>query len=153
MDVLREHASTHGGVLSTMPSRGNPTTGENPVTIPQYLVLNASRFSDRPAMRHKDMGIWQSWSWQQVLEEICVYSLGLNELGLKPGDKVAIVGQNKPWLYWTFCAVQSLGGIPVPVYADSVAEEMAYVLKHAEIKYAVSQDQEQIGRASCRERV
>jgi len=146
MDVLREHASTHGGVLSTMPSRGNPTTGENPVTIPQYLVLNASRFSDRPAMRHKDMGIWQSWSWQQVLEEICVYSLGLNELGLKPGDKVAIVGQNKPWLYWTFCAVQSLGGIPVPVYADSVAEEMAYVLKHAEIKYAVSQDQEQVDK-------
>ena len=86
-------------------------------------MLNASRFADRPAFRHKDRGIWQTWTWKEAFEEIRAYSMGLQKLGLKSGDKVAIVGQNRPRLYWTFCAVQALGGVPIPVYADSVAEE------------------------------
>ncbi|MGI9400793.1 MAG: AMP-dependent synthetase/ligase [Rhizobiaceae bacterium] len=119
---------------------------EQPETFPQYLLLNAQRFADRPAMRHKDYGIWQSWSWSELLEEIRTYSMGLVALDLKRGDKVAIVGQNRPRLYWTFCAVQALGGIPVPVYADSVAEEMVYVLDHAEVVMAIVQDQEQVDK-------
>ena len=97
-------------------------------------------------MRHKTYGIWQSWTWSELLTEIRAYSLGLAALGLKKGDKVAIIGQNRPRLYWTFCAVQALGGIPVPVYADSVAEEMVYVLNHAEVKFAICQDQEQVDK-------
>ena len=115
-------------------------------TFPKYLDLNAQRFADRYAMRHKDMGIWQSWTWAQVRTEVRKFSAGLMELGLEQGDKVAIVGQNRPWLYWTFAAVQSIGGIPVPVYSDSVAEEMAYVLNHAEVRFAVCQDQEQVDK-------
>ncbi|MGB4952449.1 MAG: AMP-binding protein, partial [Rhizobiaceae bacterium] len=115
-------------------------------TLPQYLLLNAKRFAQRPAMRHKDLGIWQSWTWHQLLDEIAAYSLGLSELGLKPGDKVAIVGQNRPRLYWTFAAVQAAGGVPVPVYSDSVAEEMVYVLNHAEVVFAICQDQEQVDK-------
>ncbi|MBL4890570.1 MAG: AMP-binding protein [Rhizobiaceae bacterium] len=129
-----------------MPSKGNFNRGSEPVTLPQYMVLNATRFAGLTAMRHKDKGIWQSWTWAQAYEEVRVFSIGLSELGLKPGDKIAIVGQNRPWLYWTFCAAQALGAIPVPVYADSVADEMVYVLEHAEASMALCQDQEQVDK-------
>jgi len=104
------------------------------------------KFADRPAFRHKDHGIWKTWNWDEAFEEIRAYSMGLKELGIKPGDKVAIIGQNRPRLYWTFCAVQALGAVPVPVYADSVAEEMSFVLEHAEITAAVCQNQEQVDK-------
>ncbi len=115
-------------------------------TFPQYLLWNAERFADRPAMRHKDFGIWQSWSWAAQLDEIRAFSLGLQSIGIGRGDKIAVVGSNRPRLYWTFCAAQALGAVPVPVYADSVAEEMAYVIEHAEAKAAVVQDQEQVDK-------
>ena len=128
-----------------MSSRGH-SAGRVPVTFPQYLLLNSVRFADRTAMRHKDMGIWQSWTWKEQLDEVRAFSVGLEELGIKAGDKVAIVGANRPRLYWTFCCVQALGAIPVPVYADAVAEELAYVINHAGTKLAVVQDQEQVDK-------
>jgi len=117
-----------------------------PHTFPQYLLLNAERFGTRTAMRHKDHGIWKSWSWADLADEIRAFSLGLQAIGLERGDKVAIVGHNRPRLYWAFAAVQALGGVPVPVYADSVAEEMVYVLNHAGVRFAVCQDQEQVDK-------
>ncbi|WP_157015705.1 AMP-dependent synthetase/ligase [Mesorhizobium xinjiangense] len=115
-------------------------------TFPKYLVYNAQRFADRPAMRHKDYGIWQSWSWKEQLDEVRAFAVGLKGIGLERGDRIAIVGSNRPRLYWTFAAAQSLGAVPVPVYADSVAEEMAYVLDHAEVRFAVVEDQEQVDK-------
>ncbi len=129
-----------------MAEAGTASRGGEPVTFPQYLTLNAKRFENRPAFRHKDHGIWQTWTWAETFEEIRAYSMGLKKLGLKAGQKVAIVGQNRPKLYWTFCAVQAIGGVPVPVYADSVAEEMSYVLEHAEVAAVVCQDQEQVDK-------
>ena len=117
-----------------------------PQTFPQYLLLNAERFGSRVAMRHKDDGIWKSWTWAQLADEIRAFSMGLGAIGLKAGDKVAIVGQNRPRLYWSFAAVQALGAVPVPVYADSVAEEMVYVLDHAGVNAAICQDQEQVDK-------
>ena len=115
-------------------------------TFPKYLLRNAEIYGNRPAMRHKDLGVWQTWSWSDLLIEIRNYSIGLEHLGIKPGDKVAVIGSNRPRLYWTFAAVQALGAIPVPVYAESVAEEMEFVLQHAEVQYAVCQDQEQVDK-------
>ena len=115
-------------------------------TFPKYLLHNAVVRAERPAMRHKDLGIWQSWHWAEMLEEIRAFSIGLESLGLKRGDKIAIVGANRPKLYWTFAAAQALGAVPVPVYSDAVAEEMAYVLEHAEVQFAVCQDQEQVDK-------
>ena len=112
-------------------------------TFPKLLLANAATMADRPAMREKDLGIWQTWTWADVAEEVRDFALGLQKLGLQAGDKVAVVGANRPRLYWTFAAVQSLGGVPVPVYKDAVADEMAYVLEHAEVAYAVTEDQEQ----------
>lgn len=133
----------------------NPTSGElrsaidaAPAydTVPKLLIRNAKQFGDRPAMRFKDLGIWQSFTWGQMRDEIRALALGLRKLGLERGDTVAIVGENRPRLYWTFAAVQSLGGVPVPMYQDSVADEMAYVLEHAGVKMAVVQDQEQVDK-------
>ncbi len=115
-------------------------------TFPKYLLLNAKRFAAKPAMRHKDYGIWQSWSWAEQLAEVRAFAIGLRTLGLKRGDKVAVVGNNRPRLYWSFASIQSLGCVPVPVYADSVAEEMAYVLDHAEVSVALVEDQEQVDK-------
>ena len=122
-----------------------PAAGEAD-TFPKLLIRNAEVFRDRPAIRHKDLGIWQSWTWGQVLEEVTALSVGLQELGLKRGDKFAVVGRNKPRLYWAMCAGQALGAVPVPVYSDAVADEMAYVLQHAEVSIAVVEDQEQVDK-------
>lgn len=97
-------------------------------------------------MRHKDHGIWQSWTWAEQLAEVRAFALGFHTLGLKRGDKVAVIGNNRPRLYWCFASIQSLGGVPVPVYADSVADEMAYVLNHAEATFAIAEDQEQVDK-------
>ncbi len=115
-------------------------------TLPKLLLRNASRHADRPAMRHKDFGIWQTWTWAQLRDEVRTFAIGLRKLGLERGDVVAIIGDNRPRLYATFAAVQSLGGIPVPVYQDAVADEMAYVLEHAEARFAVVGDQEQVDK-------
>ena len=131
----------------TVEARGDIDTAAAMLpTFPHYLVRNAERFAKRPAMRHKDRGIWQTWSWSELFEEIRAFSMGLGAIGIARGDRVAIVGANRPRLYWAFAAVQALGAVPVPVYADSVAEEMAYVLNHAGIRYAIVQDQEQVDK-------
>lgn len=115
-------------------------------TFPKLLLRNAVKFADKPAMREKDLGIWQAWTWSEVLEEVRAFSIGLSELGIGPGDKVAIVGDNRPRLYWTMCAAQALGAIPIPVYQDSVADEMIFALKHAGVTCAVVENQEQVDK-------
>ena len=117
-----------------------------PDTFPKYLLRNAEMFGTRPAMRHKDRGIWQSWTWSQQRDAIRDFATGLATLGVRHGDRVAIIGANRPKLYWAVCAVQSLGGVPVPVYADAVADELSYVLSHADVRFAVVQDQEQVDK-------
>jgi long-chain acyl-CoA synthetase len=115
-------------------------------TFPKLLVRNARDFAARPAMRHKDLGIWQSWTWAETLDIVRAYAMGLSRLGLKRGETIAIVGANRPKLYWSILAAQTLGAIPVPVYADAVADEIAYVLKHADARFAAVEDQEQIDK-------
>ena len=115
-------------------------------TIPKLLLRNAQIRGARPAMREKDLGIWQTWTWAETLEEIRDLAMGLRALGLRRGDRIAIVGDNRPRLYWAICSAQSLGAIPVPVYQDSVAEEMGYVLDHAGVKFAVVENQEQVDK-------
>ncbi|MBS0247229.1 MAG: AMP-binding protein [Proteobacteria bacterium] len=109
-------------------------------------MANAREFGARPAMRHKDLGIWQTWTWAETAEIVRAYAVGLSRLGLKRGETVAIVGANRPKLYWSILAVQALGAVPVPVYADAVADELAFVLKHADVRFAAVEDQEQVDK-------
>lgn len=115
-------------------------------TFPKLLIRNAHLYGSRPSMRHKDLGVWQTWTWGEVLEIVRAYAVGLHRLGLKRGETIAIVGANRPKLYWSVMAAQTLGAIPVPVYSDAVADEIAYVLSHAEVRFAAVEDQEQIDK-------
>jgi long-chain acyl-CoA synthetase len=123
-----------------------PASGRGADTFPKLLADNARMRADRPAVRHKDLGIWRTWTWGQVFENVREFSVGLEALGLKRGDKLAVIGSNRPRLYWAMCAGQALGAVPVPIYADAVADEMAYVLEHAEVTVAVVEDQEQVDK-------
>ncbi len=115
-------------------------------TFPKLLANNARRWPEHPAAREKDLGIWQTWTWSQVAEEVRALACGLAALGLMRGDKIAIVGDNRPRLYWTMTAAQALGAVPVPLYQDSVAKEMAFVIDHAEARFAMVEDQEQVDK-------
>ncbi len=127
-------------------ARATPSEQASGDTFPKLLLDNARRRGSRPAMREKDLGIWRTWTWGEVKSEVMRFALGLEALGFQPGDTIAIIGNNKPRLYWTFMAAQSLQGIPVPVYADAIAEELAFVLIHADVKFALCQDQEQVDK-------
>jgi long-chain acyl-CoA synthetase len=115
-------------------------------TFPKLLLANARERGGLPASREKEFGIWQSWTWSQVAGETRALSLGLTRLGLQPGESLAIIGANRPRLYWSMVAAQMAGAIPVPVYQDSVAEEMQFVLDHAGVSFAVVEDQEQVDK-------
>jgi long-chain acyl-CoA synthetase len=97
-------------------------------------------------MREKDFGIWQTWTWREVLAEVRALAGGLHSMGLRRGGKLAVIGDNRPRLYWTMAAAQALGGVPVPLYQDAVAEEMVYVLNNADAAIAVVEDQEQVDK-------
>ena len=115
-------------------------------TIPKLLLENARVRGTRPALREKDFGIWQSWTWAEAAEDVKALAGGLAALGFNAGDRLAIVGDNRPELYMAMTAAQAIGGVPVPMYQDSVADEMQYVLEHAEARFAVVQDQEQVDK-------
>jgi len=115
-------------------------------TFPKLVVSNAERLARKVAIREKDYGIWQSYTWRDYLEQARLIALGLASLGFARGDKTAIVGDNRPQLYWAMLATQALGGVPVPLYQDSIEKEMQFILDHAEARFAVVEDQEQVDK-------
>jgi long-chain acyl-CoA synthetase len=119
---------------------------ERPDTFPRLLLHHAKARGGRPAIREKDLGIWQSWTWAQVADEVRKLACGLAAQGFTRGMNLAIIGENRPRLYWAVAAAQCLGGVPVPMYQDAVAAEMAFVFQNAEIEYAIVEDQEQVDK-------
>ncbi len=115
-------------------------------TLPALLFKNAEVRGKKTAIREKDLGIWQSWTWSQVSTEVAYLACGLAAKGFSRGSNLAIIGDNRPRLYWSFAASQTLGGIPVPLYQDAIAEEMIYVFNDAEIEFAIVEDQEQVDK-------
>jgi long-chain acyl-CoA synthetase len=117
-----------------------------PQSVPALLARNARQFGSKPAYREKEFGIWQSWTWADVLEEVDAIACGLLALGVNRGDHVAVIGRNRPALYWSMIAAQKVGAVPVPLYQDAVAEEMAYVLEHCFARFVICGDQEQVDK-------
>jgi long-chain acyl-CoA synthetase len=115
-------------------------------TFPRLIRHHARERGNKPAIREKDFGIWQTWTWAEVAREVRAMACGLAAAGFRRGEKLAIVGDNRPRLYWGMAAAQALGGIPVPLYQDAVAEEMAYPIRQAEIRFALVEDQEQVDK-------
>ena len=115
-------------------------------TFPKLMQRNAAQFANVPSIREKEFGIWQTWTWAEAAEQIKSFACGLAAHGFNRGDKLFIIGSNRPRMYWAMCAAQSLGGIPVPTYQDAVVEELTYVVDHAEVRYAIAEDQEQVDK-------
>ncbi|TWC71882.1 long-chain fatty acid--CoA ligase [Herbaspirillum sp. SJZ099] len=115
-------------------------------TFPQLLLAHAQARPQRPAFREKDLGIWQATSWQQVADEVRAFACGLAALGFRRGMSLAIIGNNCPRLYWAMSAAQVLGGMPVPLYQDAPAADMAYVLADANVDFVMAEDQEQVDK-------
>jgi len=115
-------------------------------TLPQLLYRNAARYGRKVAMREKDFGIWQPISWLEYLEQVRLFALGLASLGFKRGDKLAIIGDNRPEWVWSELAAQALGGVAVGLYQDSLPRELAYVIDHSDAVLLVVEDQEQVDK-------
>ena len=127
-------------------AQSDPISGGSVDTFPLLLLQHARKQGNRTAIREKDLGIWQSWTWAQVANEVRALACGLAAQGFRRGMNLAIIGDNRPRLYWSFAAAQCLGGVPVPMYQDAAAQEMLYVLDNAEIEYAIVEDQEQVDK-------
>jgi long-chain acyl-CoA synthetase len=115
-------------------------------TFPRRLLQHGIVRPAKPAFREKHLGIWQTWSWAEVNDEVRALACGLAALGFQRGMNLAIIGDNRPRLYWAMLAAQCLGGVPVPLYQDAPAADMAYVLEDAEVTFAVVEDQEQVDK-------
>jgi long-chain acyl-CoA synthetase len=115
-------------------------------TFPRLMLHHARMRPDHPATREKDLGIWQTWTWRDVAAEVRAIACGLAAEGFGRDMHLAIVGDNRPRLYWAMIAAQALGGVPVPMYQDAPAAEFVYVLNDAEIDYALVEDQEQVDK-------
>ncbi len=113
-------------------------------TFPSLLQQHATQSSNRTALRMKRHGIWNSFTWKEVADEVQTLACGFASKGLKPGDKVAIIGNNVPPLFFSIMAVQCLGAVPVPMHADSTTAELKYLLEDCEASFAVLQDQQQV---------
>lgn len=129
-----------------MRSKAEQADADHPDTIPKLLLHHARVRPDRPAMREKKYGIWRCWTWREVAGEIRSLALGLSTLGLARGDRLAVIGDNRPALYWSMVAAQALGAVPVPLYQDASTSELACVLQQAEVCIVVAEDQEQIDK-------
>ena len=115
-------------------------------TFPKILRNNAEVFKGRPSIREKEYGIWQITTWDAFYNRALLLAEGFYASGLRRGDKIAIIGDNRPNLYLSIASAQILGAIPVPCYQDSVASEIEYILEHAEAKLAIVENQEQVDK-------
>ena len=122
------------------------TVADGLQSVPALLHRNAQQFGTAPAYREKEYGIWQSWTWAETEQEVEALALGLLNFGVAEGDFIAIIGRNRPYLYWAMIAAEMVGAIPVPLYQDANAEEMAYVLDHCGARFVIAGDQEQVDK-------
>jgi long-chain acyl-CoA synthetase len=116
-------------------------------TLPKLLQRNAEQDPKGPGIREKTRGVWQTLTWTGYRDQMRDLALGLAAIGFKRGDKLSVVGDNRPQLYIAQLAAQALGGISVPVYQDSIASELVFVLNHAETSIIIAEDQEQVDKA------
>ena len=115
-------------------------------TFPQLLLKHAAERPDAAALREKEYGIWQPHSWTALTALVEKVAAGLHQAGLRRGEHMVVIGANRPRLYATMLAAQSLGAIPVPLYQDAVAAECVFPLNNAEVRFAVVEDQEQVDK-------
>ena len=115
-------------------------------TFPQLLLRHAARRPGDAAIREKEYGIWQAHSWSAMAVLVEHVACGLHDAGLGAGDHMVVIGANRPRLYATMLAAQSLGAVPIPLYQDAVAAECVFPINNAEVCFAFAEDQEQVDK-------
>ena len=116
-------------------------------TFPKLLIEQARKYGSRKiALREKDLGIWQSFTWEDYLEKVKYFSLGMISLGFQPGDKISVIGDNKPEWLIAELAAQAAGGFGTGIYQDSILKEVTYIINHSETKFVIAEDQEQVDK-------
>ena len=115
-------------------------------TLPEYFLRNCELWPDEVAMRKKEKGIWHEYTWRDSYEKVKCFSLGLVSLGFKHKDKVGLLGDSEPEIYWSMCGVWCAGGISIGLFPDSDAPELKYVIEHSDPKFIVARDQEQVDK-------
>src|SRR5829696_6978085 len=115
-------------------------------TFPRLLLQHAAQRPADAAMREKEYGIWQSHSWQAIAQLVEHLACGLHQAGLTRGEHIVVVGANRPRLYATMLAAQSLGAIPIPLYQDAAAAECVFPINNADVRFALAEDQEQVDK-------
>ncbi len=115
-------------------------------TLPQFLLRNGRQCPQDIAIREKEKGIWRQWTWAQYLEEVKHFALGLVALGFGADDKLAILSDNRPQVYWAMTAVQAVRGTPVPLYQDSISKQLEYVVGHSDAVMVLAENQEQVDK-------
>jgi len=115
-------------------------------TFPRLLLQHASQRPEAAAMREKEYGIWQTLTWSALAQLVERIACGLHQAGLARGEHMVVIGANRPRLYATMLAAQSLGAVPVPLYQDASAAECAFPINNAEVRFAFAEDQEQVDK-------
>jgi long-chain acyl-CoA synthetase len=115
-------------------------------TFPHLLIQHAKARPDAPALREKEFGIWQTWTWREAEQSVRRMACGLAALGLQRGHNLAFISDNRPHVYLGFLAVQAVGGVPIPLYQDAVAAEMRFVIEDAGVQMAFAENQEQVDK-------
>ncbi len=115
-------------------------------TLPQFLLHRARTHPTDPAIREKEKGIWQEWTWQEYLDHVRWIALGLMRQGFERGDTLAVISDNRPAVYWAMVAAQAAGGVAVGVYQDAIVKEVQYVIDHSDAKFVLAEDQEQVDK-------
>jgi long-chain acyl-CoA synthetase len=115
-------------------------------TFPRLLLQHAARRPQDPAIREKEYGIWQTHSWSGIAALVEQIACALHEAGLAAGDHMVVIGANRPRLYATMLAAQSLGAVPIPLYQDAVGAECVFPINNAEVCFAFAEDQEQVDK-------
>ncbi|MDQ0339928.1 long-chain acyl-CoA synthetase [Caldalkalibacillus uzonensis] len=127
-------------------NKGGAEHSMTEVTLPKLLKQKAETMGEAVALREKEFGIWQEFTWSDYYQNVKAFSYGLLHLGFKRGDRLALIGDNRPeWLFGALAA-QSLGGISVGIYQDSLPKELVYFLNHSEVNIVIAEDQEQVDK-------
>ena len=126
--------------------RGEPLPQSEVVTLPALLRRNARTAPNEVALRHKDLGLWREYTWAEYADRTARVGLGLVALGAEAGDRVAILGDNRPEWLWGDLGAQGIGAVVVGVYSTSPAAEVEYILDHSGCSIAIVEDEEQLDK-------
>ena len=119
----------------------------NPQTLPQYLLQQAqTQPESKVALRQKEYGIWNEYTWADSFAEVEALGLGLIALGMERGDHVAIVGDNDRQYLWAYLGVLAMGGVQVGLFTDATSAELAFVIDHSDSRFVFAKDQEQVDK-------